>query len=90
MEREIVVSRNVKIGGRLDCHGQDRHVGAVDLVKASAVLELAHKTIALEALNGEFDGVRLPRRAEVSWILPEGRFTYFRTKITSCRWLGVD
>lgn len=59
VEREIVVSRNGKIGARLDCHGQDRHVGAVDLKKASAVLELAHKAIALEALNGEFEGVRV-------------------------------
>lgn len=35
----------------------------------------------------DFDGIRLPRRAEVSWVLPEGRFTYFRTTITGCRWM---
>jgi glutamate carboxypeptidase len=59
VDREIVVSRNGKIGARLDCFGQDQHVGAVNLKKASAVLELAHKTIALERLNGEFQGVRI-------------------------------
>ena len=26
----------------------------------------------------EFDGVRLPTTAEVSWFLPEGKFSYFR------------
>jgi len=59
VNREIVVSRNGKIGARLDCHGQDQHVGAVDLQKASAVLELAHKTISLEGLNASFPGVRV-------------------------------
>ncbi|NNM04572.1 MAG: M20/M25/M40 family metallo-hydrolase [Gemmatimonadetes bacterium] len=59
VNREIVVSRNGKIGARVDCIGQDQHVGAVDLQKASAVLELAHKTISLEGLNGTFPGVRV-------------------------------
>jgi glutamate carboxypeptidase len=59
VNREIVVSRNGKIGARVDCRGQDQHVGAVDLQKASAVLELAHKTIGLEGLNGVLPGVRL-------------------------------
>ncbi|MFH1764737.1 MAG: M20/M25/M40 family metallo-hydrolase, partial [Gemmatimonadota bacterium] len=59
VNREIVVSRNGKIGARVDCRGQDQHVGAVDLRKASAVLELAHKTIALEGLNGSLPGVRV-------------------------------
>jgi len=59
VNREIVVSRNGKIGARLDCYGQDQHVGAVDLQKASAVLELAHKTISLEGLNASFPGVRV-------------------------------
>ncbi len=59
VDREIVVSRNGKIGARMDCRGQDRHVGAVDLQKASAVLELAHKTIGLEGLNAALPGVRV-------------------------------
>jgi glutamate carboxypeptidase len=56
---EIVVSRNGKIGARMDCRGQAQHVGATELQKASAILELAHKTITLESLNQEFPGVRL-------------------------------
>lgn len=56
---EIVVSRNGKMGARLDCHGQDRHVGSGTHEKSSAVLELAHKTIAVEALNGSLPGVSL-------------------------------
>jgi glutamate carboxypeptidase len=56
---EIVVSRNGKMGVRLECHGQDRHVGSGTHEKSSAVLELAHKTIALEALNGTLPGVSL-------------------------------
>jgi glutamate carboxypeptidase len=59
VEGEIVVSRNGKIGARLDCLGRDQHVGAAVLDKASAILELAHKTIALEALNGALPGVRV-------------------------------
>jgi hypothetical protein len=30
----------------------------------------------------QFDGVRLPTTAEVSWLLPDGPFTYFRGRIT--------
>ena len=59
VEGEIVVSRNGKIGARLDCLGRDQHVGAAVLDKASAILELAHKTIALEGLNGALPGVRV-------------------------------
>ena len=32
---------------------------------------------------GELDGVRMPRRAEVWWDLPTGRFVYWRGEITS-------
>ncbi len=59
LNREIVVSRNGKIGARLECVGRDDHVGTVELEKASAVLELAHKTVALEGLNGALPGVRV-------------------------------
>lgn len=56
---EIVVSRNGKAGIRVECHGQDRHVGSGTHEKSSAVLELAHKTIALETLNSTLPGVSL-------------------------------
>lgn len=56
---EVVVSRNGKIGARLECTGRDRHVGAEGTEKASAILELAHRVIALEALNGDFPGLRI-------------------------------
>ena len=32
-----------------------------------------------------FGGVRIPTRAEVSWLLPEGPFTYFRGVVTDFR-----
>jgi glutamate carboxypeptidase len=56
---EIVLSRFGKIGGRLECHGRDQHVGARDLRKASAILELAHKAIAFEGINGTVPDARL-------------------------------
>jgi uncharacterized protein DUF6544 len=33
----------------------------------------------------EFDGVRVPTRAEVGWDLPEGRFSYWRGEVVSFR-----
>ena len=56
---EIVVSRNGKMGARLDCYGEDRHVGQGTHKKSSAVLELAHKIIALESLNDCLSGVSI-------------------------------
>jgi glutamate carboxypeptidase len=56
---EIVVSRNGKAGGSLECLGRDRHVGSSTEEKASAILELAHKVIAFESLNNVFPGVRV-------------------------------
>jgi glutamate carboxypeptidase len=55
---EIVVSRNGKAGGRMEIRGRDSHVGSEKKEKASAILELAHKVIAFESLNGRFPGVR--------------------------------
>ena len=55
---EIVVSRNGKAGGRMEIRGRDSHVGAKKKGKASAILELAHKVIAFESLNGRFPDVR--------------------------------
>jgi glutamate carboxypeptidase len=54
---EIVVSRNGKAGARLDCFGEDRHVARVFGKKSSAILEIAQKIVAMEALNGFFPGV---------------------------------
>ncbi|MFC1543782.1 M20/M25/M40 family metallo-hydrolase [Gemmatimonadota bacterium] len=56
---EIVVSRNGKAGGRLECTGVDRHVGSGSGDKTSAILELAHQTIAMESLNGLRPGVKV-------------------------------
>jgi glutamate carboxypeptidase len=51
---EIVVSRFGKAGGRLVCAGQDQHVSTATQGKASAILEIAHKAVAFESLNGLF------------------------------------
>jgi glutamate carboxypeptidase len=56
---EIVVSRNGKAGGKLECHGLDRHVSSATNEKASAILELANKVIAFESLNKTFPGVHV-------------------------------
>lgn len=56
---EIVVSRNGKAGGRMETLGRDAHVGSSTQEKASAILELAHKVIAFESLDGVFPGVRV-------------------------------
>ncbi len=55
---EIVVSRNGKVGGRMETLGHDSHVGSATLEKSSAILELAHKVVAFESLDGLFPGVR--------------------------------
>jgi glutamate carboxypeptidase len=54
---EVVVSRNGKAGLKLECFGEDSHVGRVSVAKCSAVLEMAHKVVAVEALNGCLPGV---------------------------------
>jgi glutamate carboxypeptidase len=56
LKGEIVVSRNGKLGARIDCTGRNRHVGMGARGKASAVLELAHRIIALESLNHTLAG----------------------------------
>jgi glutamate carboxypeptidase len=54
---EVVVSRNGKAGLKLECFGVDRHVARVSEGKQSAIVEMAHKVLAVEALNGRFPGV---------------------------------
>jgi glutamate carboxypeptidase len=56
---EVVISRNGKAGIMLTCSGEDMHVGRVSGAKRSAVLEMAHKVLALEALNGCLPGTTL-------------------------------
>lgn len=56
---EVVVSRNGKMGARIDCYGQDRHVGNGTHKKASAILELAQKVVAVESLNDSLSGVSI-------------------------------
>ncbi len=56
---EVVVSRNGKIGARIDCYGEGRHVSNVASKKASAILELSHQIIALESLNASLPGVSI-------------------------------
>ncbi len=56
---QVVISRNGKAGARLVCSGQDRHVARVRGEKASAIVEMAHKIVALEALNGSYPGVTI-------------------------------
>ena len=54
----------------------------------SARPRIAGKEVFHNAWSGtfgeyrEFDGVRVPTTAEVTWHLPEGPFTYFRGRVT--------
>ncbi|MFP4071621.1 MAG: M20 family metallopeptidase [Desulfovibrionales bacterium] len=48
---EVVTGRKGKLGFELEVRGRAGHAGNVCRSKASAVLELAHKTIGLEGLN---------------------------------------
>ena len=57
LHSEFVVSRNGKMGIRITSKGEDRHVGSGTHKKASAVLELAHKIVQIEGLNGFLPGV---------------------------------
>lgn len=51
LKNEIVISRNGKLGAQMKSYGKARHVGMGTFKKSSAVLEMANKVIALEALN---------------------------------------
>jgi hypothetical protein len=63
---------------------------AGDIVAASAEARprMVGKQVVDTPLRGlygeyrEFDGARLPTTAEVSWLLPDGPFAYFRCRIT--------
>jgi glutamate carboxypeptidase len=55
----IVTGRKGKLGERIDVVGEAGHAAFAGRKKASAILELAHKVIALEALNAPQDGLTL-------------------------------
>lgn len=59
LKGEVVLSRYGKIGARLESRGRDAHVGDRELKKASAILELSHKVMGLESLNGVVPGARI-------------------------------
>lgn len=67
----------------LDEHGDIQQVGT------AARGYLDGKTIVMRPWGGRFwdyalfDGVRMPRFAEVWWDLPSGRFTYWRGELTA-------
>ncbi len=54
---EVVTGRKGKAGYRLDVTGRAGHAAFAGPDKASAILELAHKTIALEQLNDDSKGI---------------------------------
>jgi glutamate carboxypeptidase len=54
---DIVSSRKGTIDFRLEVYGRAAHAGVEPHKGRSAILEAAHKTIALHALNGRWDGV---------------------------------
>ena len=56
---EVVVSRRAKLSYRLDVAGVGTHAGGHGHGKVSALVELSHQIIALEALNARFDGTHL-------------------------------
>ena len=56
---EVVVSRRAKLSYRLDVTGEGTHAGGHGRGKVSALVELSHQIIALEALNSRFQGTHL-------------------------------
>jgi len=56
---EVVLSRFGKMGARLESRGRGAHVGEKALKKASAILEISHKVLGLERLNGVVPGARI-------------------------------
>lgn len=56
---EVVVSRTGKMAALVKCFGRGSHVSRSMPGKSSALVEMAHKLIALESLNGCLPGVTL-------------------------------
>ncbi|MFO7898558.1 MAG: M20/M25/M40 family metallo-hydrolase [Planctomycetota bacterium] len=53
---EVVIARRAKLSYRLDVTGVAQHAGEIPGPTSSAVLDLSHRIIAVEGLNGRFDG----------------------------------
>jgi len=62
MNGGVVTGRKGKLGLRLKVSGRAGHAAAAVQDKASAVLELAHKIVAIEALNDPQRGISVKRR----------------------------
>jgi glutamate carboxypeptidase len=54
---EVVTGRKGRLGIRLEVFGKAGHAAFITKNKASAILALAHKIVALEALNGQREGL---------------------------------
>lgn len=59
LENQIVISRNGKMGARMNSFGKPQHVAVGNHEKSSAILEAARKIIDIEALNNIYPGVSL-------------------------------
>ncbi|MGD9125185.1 MAG: M20 family metallopeptidase [Desulfarculaceae bacterium] len=59
LEGEVVTGRKGRLGFKVRVRGRAGHAAYAGPDKASAVLEMAHKIIALEALNGLVPGLTL-------------------------------
>jgi len=59
LDNQIVISRNGKMGARMNSFGKAQHVSVGNHEKSSAILEAARKIIEIEALNDIYPGVSL-------------------------------
>ncbi|MGD9082919.1 MAG: M20 family metallopeptidase [Desulfobacterales bacterium] len=57
LEGEVVTGRKGNLSVKLDVYGKSGHAAFTGKDKASAILELAHKTIGLESLNHNEKGI---------------------------------
>lgn len=84
-------SRGVRVWtGERECHVDLELDAACDVVRASSRTRVYGER-GPTPWEGVFDeyvelgGMRVPKRASVAWILPEGRYEYWRGEITSLR-----
>lgn len=57
LDGQVVTGRKGYIGVKLEAFGKAGHAAFITENKASAIVALARKILALESLNGQFDGV---------------------------------
>jgi glutamate carboxypeptidase len=53
---QVTIARRAKLSYRLDVVGVAQHAGEIPDPKASALVDLAHRILAVENLNGRFEG----------------------------------